>query len=163
MHPTDLTVAAVIERDDKFLLVEEYAMGRRVMTQPGGHLEGDESPEQAVVREVFEESGVTVACRDMIGVYLWIHPQTRQQFLRIVFAADFVSHDESVKLDEGVLGCRWMTFEDIRASVSILRTPAVLKCVEDYRAGRRASDALLTGMLPLRKNVHRILATADLV
>ena len=60
MHPTDLTVAAVIERDDKFLLVEEYAMGRRVVTQPGGHIEADESPEQAVEREVLEESGVTV-------------------------------------------------------------------------------------------------------
>lgn len=163
MHPTDLTVAAVIERDDKFLLVEEYAMGRRVVTQPGGHIEADESPEQAVEREVLEESGVTVACRDMIGVYLWIHPQTRQQFLRIVFAARYLDHDESAALDDGILGSRWMTFDDIRASRSILRTPAVLKCVEDYRSGRRASDALLTGMLPLQKNVHRILASADLV
>ena len=163
MHPTDLTVAAVIERDDKFRLVEEYAMGRRVVTQPGGHIEADESPEQAIVREVFEESGVTVECRDMIGVYLWIHPQTRQQFLRIVFTAEYLDHDENVALDDGILGARWMTFDDIQASRSILRTPAVLKCVEDYRSGRRASDALLTGMLPLQKNVHRILATADLV
>jgi 8-oxo-dGTP pyrophosphatase MutT (NUDIX family) len=163
MHPTDLTVAAVIERDDEFLLVEERAMGRRVLTQPGGHIEADESPEQAVVREVFEESGCTVACRDMIGVYLWIHPQTRQQFLRIVFAAEYLDHDESAQLDDGILGFRWMTYEDIQARRSILRTPAVLKCVEDYRSGRRASDALLSGMLPLQKNVHRILASADLV
>jgi ADP-ribose pyrophosphatase YjhB (NUDIX family) len=163
MHPTDLTVAAVIERDDKFLLVEEYAMGRRVVTQPGGHIEANESPEQAVVREVFEESGVTVECRDMIGVYLWIHPQTRQQFLRIMYAAEYLDHDASIELDDGILGARWMTLDDIRASRSILRTPVVLRCVEDYRSGRRASDALLTGMLPLQKNVHRILANADLV
>jgi ADP-ribose pyrophosphatase YjhB (NUDIX family) len=163
MHQTDLTVAAVIERDEKFLLVEEYAMGRRVVTQPGGHIETDESPEEAVVREVFEESGVTVECRDMIGVYLWIHPQTRQQFLRIVYAAEFLDHDEAAPLDDGILGYRWMSYDDIRASRSILRTPAVLKCVEDYRSGRRASDALLTGMLPLQQNVHRILANADLV
>ena len=163
MHPTDLTVAAVIARDDRFLLVEEYAMGRRVITQPGGHIEADESPEQAVVREVLEESGVTVECRDMIGVYLWIHPQTRQQFLRIVFAAEYLDHDETAELDDGILGSRWMTFDDIQASRSILRTPVVLKCVEDFRSGRRASDALLTGMLPLQKNVHRILASADLV
>ena len=163
MHPTDLTVAAVIERDDKYLLVEEYAMGRRVVTQPGGHIEADESPEQAVEREVLEESGVTVECRDMIGVYLWIHPQTRQQFLRIVFAAEYQGHDENREIDHGILGSRWMTLDDIRARRSILRTPVVLRCVEDYRAGRRASDALLTGMLPLQKNVHRILANADLV
>ena len=163
MHPTDLTVAAVIERDDKYLLVEEYAMGRRVVTQPGGHIEADESPEQALIREVSEETGCTVECGDMIGVYLWIHPQTRQQFLRLVYAADYVSCDESAVLDDGILGRRWMTFDDIRASRAILRTPAVLRCVEDCIAGRRASDALLTGMLPLQQNVHRILATADLV
>ena len=163
MHPTDLTVAAVIERDDEFLLVEERAMGRRVLTQPGGHIEAGESPEQAVVREVLEESGCAVECRDMIGVYLWIHPQTRQQFLRVVFAAEYLDHDESAELDDGILGWRWMSLDDIRARRTVLRTPAVLRCVEDYRSGRRASDALLTGMLPLQQNVHRILANADLV
>ncbi len=163
MYPTDLTVAAVIEHDNQFLLVEEHAMGRRVFTQPGGHIEADESPEQAVVREVLEESGCTVECGDMIGVYLWIHPQTRQQFLRIVYSAAFVSCDESLPLDEGILSRRWMTLKDIRRRRTTLRTPAVLRCVEDYVAGRRESDALLNGMLPLQQNVHQILATANLV
>ena len=163
MYPTDLTVAAVIEHDGKYLLVEEHAMGRRVFTQPGGHIEADESPEQALVREVLEETGCTVECGDMIGVYLWIHPQTRQQFLRIVYAARYVSCDESLSLDDGILGRRWMSFDDLRDRRPVLRTPAVLRCVEDYQAGRRASDALLTSMLPLQQNVHRILATADLV
>ena len=163
MYPTDLTVAAVIEHEDKFLFVEEYAMGRRVLTQPGGHIEADESPEEAVVREVLEESGCTVECQEMIGVYLWIHPQTRQQFLRIVFAASFVACDETAELDDVILGRRWMTLADLRARRAELRTPAVLKCVEDYVAGRRGADDLLTGMFPLQQNVHRILATADLV
>jgi ADP-ribose pyrophosphatase YjhB (NUDIX family) len=163
MQPTDLTVAAVIERDNKYLLIEEHAMGRRVITQPGGHIEANESPEQAVVRETLEESGATVECGAMIGIYLWIHPQTRQQFLRLVYAADFVSCDESADLDDGILGRRWMTLGDIRARRPILRTPAVLTCIEDYVAGRRASDAQLSGMLPLQKNVHQILATANLV
>jgi len=163
MYPTDLTVAAVIEHDGKYLLVEEYAMGQRVISQPGGHIEADESPEQAAVREVLEETGCSVTCDEMIGVYLWIHPQTRQQFLRIVYAATFVSCDESASLDDGILGRRWMTLDDLRDRRRELRTPAVLRCVEDYVAGRRESDALLTGMLPLQKNVHRILATADLV
>ena len=163
MYPTDLTVAAVVETEGSYLLVEEHAMGRRVFTQPGGHIEAGESPEQAVVREVLEETGCTVECEDMIGVYLWIHPQTRQQFLRIVYAAKFIGCDESLALDEGILGRRWMTLEDLHDRRAVLRTPAVLRCVEDYMAGLRASDALLTGMLPLQQNVHRILATADLV
>lgn len=163
MYPTDLTVAAVVEHDDKYLVVEELSMGRRVITQPGGHIEADESPEEAVIREVLEETGCTIECADMIGVYLWIHPQTRQQFLRIVYAATLVSCDEDAELDEGILARRWMTLEDLRDRRASLRTPAALRCVEDYVAGRRESDALLTGMLPLQQNVHRILATADLV
>ena len=163
MYPTDLTVAAVIEHDEKYLFVEEYAMGRRVLTQPGGHIEADESPEQAVVREVLEESGCTVECGEMIGVYLWIHPQTRQQFLRIVFAAKFIDWNESAVLDNGILGRRWLSLGDIQARRAELRTPAALRCVEDYVAGRRETDGRLTGMLPLQQNVHRILATADLV
>ena len=60
MYPTDLTVAAVVERDGRYLLVEEHAMGLVVLSQPGGHIEAGESPEQAVVREVLEETGCTV-------------------------------------------------------------------------------------------------------
>ena len=163
MYPTDLTVAAVVERDGQYLLVEEYAMGQRVFTQPGGHIEADETPEQAVIREVLEETGCTVECVDMIGVYLWIHPQTRQQFLRIVYAANFVSCDESLALDDGIIARRWMSLQDLKDRKSVLRSPAVLRCVNDYEAGYRQSDALLTGMVPLQQNVHRILATADLV
>jgi len=163
MYPTDLTVAAVVEHDGKYLLVEERAMGRRVFTQPGGHIETGETPEQAVIRETLEETGCTVECQDLIGVYLWIHPQTRQQFLRIVYAAKFIACDESQRLDDGILGRRWMTMQDLEDRKPVLRSPAVLRCVHDYIAGHRQSDALLTGMLPLQQNVHRILATADLV
>jgi ADP-ribose pyrophosphatase YjhB (NUDIX family) len=163
MYPTDLTVAAVVQHDGKYLLVEERAMGQRVFTQPGGHIESGETPEEAVERETLEETGCTVACQDLIGVYLWIHPQTRQQFLRIIYAAKFIACDESLPLDEGILSRRWMTLTDLKDRQSALRSPAVLRCVEDYSAGLRQSDALLTGMLPLQQNVHRILATADLV
>jgi len=163
MYPTDLTVAAVVEHDGKYLLVEERAMGKRVFTQPGGHIESGESPEQAVVRETLEESGCTVECQDLIGIYLWIHPQTRQQFLRIAYAAKFISCDESLQLDDGILSRIWLTGQDLEDRMALLRSPAVLRCVHDYVAGRRQSDALLTGMLPLQQNVHRILATANLV
>jgi len=163
MYPTDLTVAAVVEHDGKYLLVEERSMGRRVLCQPGGHIEADESPEQAVVREVLEETGCTVNCHDLIGIYLWIHPQTRQQFLRLVYSAAFVSCDETLALDDGITGRKWMTLLEIEGRESMLRTPAVFRCIQDYEKGLRQSDALLTGMLPLQQNVHRILATADLV
>lgn len=163
MYPTDLTVAAVVEHENKYLFVEETSMGRRVITQPGGHIEAGESPEQAVVREVFEETGCRVKCDDMIGVYLWIHPQTRQQFLRLVYSATYIACDESHPLDDGILARKWASTIEIESRRHDLRTPVVLRCLKDYESGQRQSDALLTGMLPLQQNVHRILATADLV
>jgi hypothetical protein len=108
MYPTDLTVAAVVEHDNKYLLVEE-------------------------------------------------------QFLRLVYAATFIGCDESLPLDDGILSRRWMTQQDLIDRRTVLRSPAVLRCVQDYEAGKRQSDALLAGMVPLQQNVHRILASADLV
>jgi len=163
MYPTDLTVAAVVDLDGRYLLVEEQAMGRRVLSQPGGHIEAGESPEQAVVRETLEETGCDVECGELIGVYLWIHPQTRQQFLRIVYAAKFISCDEQQKLDDGIIARRWATLAELESRQPMLRSPAVLRCVRDFVSGKRPSDSLFTGMLPLQQNVHRILASADLV
>ncbi len=163
MHATDLTVSAIVENEGHYLLVEESAMGRRVFSQPGGHIEAGESPEQAVVRETLEETGCTVACGELIGVYLWIHPQTRQQFLRIVYGSTFVECDENATLDVGIYGRHWMTIADIESRKHTLRSPVVLRCVHDYEQGKRQSDNLFTGMLPLEQNVDRILATADLV
>ncbi|MDH3430932.1 MAG: NUDIX hydrolase [Gammaproteobacteria bacterium] len=163
MYPTDLTVSAVVERDGKYLLVEEHAMGEVVLNQPGGHIEAGESPEVAVIREVFEETGCDVTCGELVGVYLWIHPQTRQQYLRLVFVAEFLHCDADRPLDHSIIGRRWLSRDDIEHRRKELRSPVVLRCIHDYEAGRRQSDALLTGMLPLRNNVDAVLANADLV
>jgi 8-oxo-dGTP pyrophosphatase MutT (NUDIX family) len=163
MYPTDLTVSAVVHRDGHYLLVEERAMGRIVLNQPGGHIEAGESPEVAVIREVLEETGCRVACGELIGTYLWIQPQTRQQFLRIAFAAEYLSCDVGRKLDDSIIARRWLSKEEIEKRRSEVRSPVVLRCVHDYESGRRQSDALLSGMLPLQNNVDAMLAQADLV
>jgi len=163
MLPTDLTVAAVVVKDGRYLLVDEYAMGARVLNQPGGHIETGESPEAAVVREVLEETGCHVACRELIGVYLWIHPQTRQQFLRLVYVAEFLSCDTALQLDDSIIERRWMSREALEARRERLRTPAVLRCIHDFEAGRRQADNLFANDLPLQHNVDVVLASADLV
>lgn len=163
MYPTDLTVSAVIEIDGRYLLVEEHAMGATVLNQPGGHIETGESPEIAVIREVREETGCDVVCGEMIGVYLWIHPQTRHQFLRIVFVTEYLDCDQNRKLDHNIINRRWMTRADVENRRRSLRSPVVLRCIHDYEAGRRQADNLLTGMLPIQNNVDAILANAELV
>lgn len=163
MIPTDLTVSAVVENDGRYLIVEEYAMGAAVLNQPGGHIEAGESPEEAVIREVLEETACDIACGELIGVYLWIHPQTRQQFLRIVFVASYLGCDESRKLDQTIIARRWLTRDELEHRRGRLRNPVVLRCIADFEAGKRQADSLLTGMLPLQQNVDAVLANADLV
>ena len=163
MYPTDLTVSAIVGLDDRFLLVEELVKRRRVLSQPGGHIEAGETPEDAVVRETLEETGCEVECGELIGVYLWVRPQTRQQFLRITYAAKFISCDEERELDKGIIARHWATLEQIESRQPELRSPAVLRSFHDYAAGRRQSDAILSGMLPLQNNVHKVLTAADLV
>jgi 8-oxo-dGTP pyrophosphatase MutT (NUDIX family) len=163
VHPTDLTVAAVIAKDGRYLIVEERAMRSIVLNQPGGHIESGETPEQAVVREVLEETGCTVVCGDLIGIYLWIQPQSRQHFLRIMYVADFVSRDEARPLDTTTVAVRWMSAADLEHRRRAARTPVVLRAVRDFEAGVRQSHELLTGMLPLQNNVLAVMASADLV
>ena len=163
MLPTDLTVAAVVANDDRFLMVEEQSSGRLVFTQPGGHIEAGESPEQACMREVLEETRAEVSIGDLLGVYLWIHPQTRQQFLRIVYVAELVAENVGRSLDDGIHAVHWMTRADIVRKAHSLRTPAVLRCVDDYLKGQRQSSSILAGSAPIQHRVADMLAQAALV
>ena len=163
MLPTDLTVSAVVEDDGRFLTIEERSSGVIVVNQPGGHIEAGESPEEAVRREVLEEAGCDIDVGELLGVYLWIHPQTRQNFLRIVYVADLVWQDPKRSLDDGVYAVHWYTRSDLLLRQKEFRTPMVLRCIDDYIAGRRPPESLLAGMAPIQQNVERVLASADLV
>ena len=142
MLPTDLTVSAVVEQDGKFLIVEERSSGVLVITQPGGHIESAESPEEACTREVLEETGCDIAINSLLGVYLWIQPQTRQQFLRIVYVADLLQENTQRKLDDGIHAVHWYNKADIEHHVRKLRTPTVMRCIEDYLAGKRQPESV---------------------
>lgn len=163
MLPTDLTVSTLVPHEGRYLTVEERASGVVVVTQPGGHIEANESPEQAAVRETLEETRCNVRVDSLLGVYLWIHPQTRQQFLRIVYLADFLGEDTTRRLDDGVHAVHWYTLEDLQRRRRELRSPVVVRCIEDYLAGRRKPDSLLARLMPVQKNVDAVLATASLV
>ena len=161
MASTDLTVAAVVEKDGQYLLVEEFAMGAAVFNQPGGHIESGESPEKAVVREVLEETGCRVTCGELIGVYLWVHPKTRQRFLRLAYVADYVDCDVNRELDTSIIRRLWLSSGEIELQAARLRTPAVLRCVRDYESGRRGPDELFAGHLPLQQQVEIVIANAS--
>ena len=138
-----VTVAAVIERENRFLMVEETADGRRVLNQPAGHLEPGESLLEAMVRETREETGWKVKGLALVGIYRWPHPEHDKTFLRVTFAARAISHDPFQSLDEGIHRTHWLTCDELAAAAQRLRSPLVLYSATDYLAGRRYPLELL--------------------
>lgn len=163
MPTTDLTVAAVVLHEDRYLIVEETSGGRAVLTQPAGHIESGESPEDALVREVLEESGCTVECGSLIGVYLWQRPDTARRYLRLVYSAEFVTCDETLELDTPIIARHWMTRYELEAAYARLRTPVVLRSIHDYEAGRREPRGLLADLGPVQYNVQQVIERANRV
>lgn len=141
MHPQngaiwrpDVTVACIVPQGGKFLLVEEHVRGRRVLNQPAGHLEPDESLFAAALRETREETGWDVELTHLVGIYQWANADG--SFLRFTFAANPLRHDTARTLDDGIVRALWMTHDEIAAAAN-LRSPMVLRGVEDFLAGRR--------------------------
>jgi len=138
-----VTVAAVVERDGRFLLVEEVADSRLVLNQPAGHLEHGESLLDACRRETLEETGWQVEPDAVVGLYRRIEPTTGITTLRVCFSACAVAHDPDRPLDTGIERAVWLTREELLADAARHRTELVLRCVDDYLAGARHPLALL--------------------
>jgi 8-oxo-dGTP pyrophosphatase MutT (NUDIX family) len=133
----DLTVAAIVERDGQFLLVEERVAGRMVFNQPAGHVEKGEQFVDAVVRETLEETAWTFHPEALVGVYFWEHPGQSRSFLRAAFCGRVSGHDPARRLDRGIERAVWLTRGQILARAARLRSPMVLSCVDDYLDGAR--------------------------
>lgn len=139
-----VTVAAVIERRGRFLLVEEAIDGRRVLNQPAGHLDPGESLAAACRREVLEETAHHFAPRALVGVYRWHHAPKDVTFLRFCFCGDIEGFEDGRSLDRGIIAARWLSQAELLARKAEHRSPLVAKCIEDFLAGRRFPLELLS-------------------
>ena len=140
----NVTVAAVIERDGKFLLVEEETGDGILFNQPAGHLENGESLLDGVMRETWEESAHRFEPTALLGVYHWKHPKKDITYLRFAFVGNVTGFDTLQKLDDGILRTVWMTPDEVRATQDRHRSPQVLTCIEHYLAGQRFPLSVLT-------------------
>lgn len=131
------TVATIIEKDNKFLMVEELSEGQRVINQPAGHLDEGESLVEAAIRETLEETAWHVDINAITGIYRWQHPEKDATFLRVCFAATAISHEQGRKLDEGILQAIWLSRDELLEKQTQLRSPMVMQGIDDYLAGNR--------------------------
>ncbi len=132
----ELTVAAVIERDARFLMIEEYVDGYRVLNQPAGHVEPGESITDAAIRETREESAWHITPTALTGVYYWPNTPRGGGILRLAFTGTAEAHDANQPLDDGIIAAHWLHRDELAASRR-LRSPLVLAAIDDYCAGVR--------------------------
>jgi len=143
----DLTVAAIVERDGQFLLVEERVGNAMVFNQPAGHVERGEDLIAAVIRETLEETAWTFVPQALIGIYFWEQPEKQRSFLRFAFHGQVSGHDPGRRLDRGIERAVWMDRAHIVSRSSRLRSPMVLRCIDDYLEGRRYPLDIVQHML----------------
>jgi 8-oxo-dGTP pyrophosphatase MutT (NUDIX family) len=133
----EITVAAITESDGRFLVVEERINQRLVFNQPAGHVEHGESLLTAVVREVREETAWRFEPASLIGVYLWRSPESGVTTMRFAFSGTVDDHQAAQPLDHGIIGTHWLSRADLQKREQHLRSPLVMRCIEDYLDGRR--------------------------
>jgi 8-oxo-dGTP pyrophosphatase MutT (NUDIX family) len=139
-----VTVAAIIERDGRFLLVEEMTGDGLKLNNPAGHLDPGESPAQGCAREALEETTCLFTPKELVGVYLSRFQRNRPglpeediTYVRFAFCGELGPAQAHLKLDVGIVRTLWMSPEEIRASVERHRSPLLLRCMEDYLSGQR--------------------------
>ena len=141
------TVASIIERDNRFLMVEENIYGDKVYNQPAGHLDPGESLIEADIRETQEETAWRFIPEYISGIYRWDQHSKNRCYLRVAFVGHCDQHDKNQTLDDGIIQALWLTRDELAAQPEKLRSPMVLKCIDDYLAGKKYPLELLTDVI----------------
>lgn len=145
-HP-HVTVAALVEQNNRFLLVRESIDGEERLNNPAGHLEVGESPEQATVRECYEETGYRLSIEALLSIHVWRAPTDGDTFIRFNYLGQVGQRDKYAKLDTGVLGPIWLTEQEARDQQGRMRSPLVLLSIQEYLAGIRHPLELVSSFL----------------
>ncbi len=132
-----VVVAALVERDGKFLLVEEHTAEGLRLNQPAGHWEPGETLLDAVRRETLEETAHHVEPTALLGCYSTYYPKRDITFLRFAYRCEVTAFDEALTLDDGIVRALWLTPDELAASAIPHRSPLVMRCVHDALSGRR--------------------------
>ncbi|MCK9608604.1 MAG: NUDIX hydrolase [Methylomonas sp.] len=144
-----VTVAAVIQKNQRYLLVEETTDNGIAFNQPAGHLEPGEDLISAIKREVLEETAWQFQPEALVAVQLWRKTPDFPSFVRFCFTGSVHSHNPDQALDTGILATHWLSHQEIMAKRDQLRSPLVLICVDEYLKGQHHPLSLLQTYLDL--------------
>lgn len=133
----NVTVAAIVTYQDKFLLVEEYDNNQQVYNQPAGHIESGENLVNALKRELIEETGLRLSPSYLCGIYYYYSQQISLHYLRFCFVIEVDSLYHTQPQDDEIIACHWLSYDEIKQKSSQLRSPLVLECIDDYRQGKK--------------------------
>ena len=136
------TVAAIIERENRFLIVEKRTRqsDALVLNQPAGHLEDGESLTEAAHRETLEETGWRIQLRGVIGLSLYRVPTRGNTYFRTTFLANALDRVTGAKIDPDIHAVHWLSYEEIRYHSDKLRSPVVLEVLERHQEGEIMSS-----------------------
>lgn len=142
-----VTVAAIIERDGRYLLIEEHTPEGLRLNNPAGHLDPGESPEQGVAREALEETAHAFRPTELVGIYIsrFQRESTGEDvtYMRMAYCGDLGAEEPGRALDTGIVRTLWMTPEELRACPERHRSPLVMRCIDDHRQGQRFAMATI--------------------
>ena len=131
-----ITVATIVEDSGRFLMVEETRQGRTVLNQPAGHLDPDETLIDAAIRETLEETGWDVEPSGVVGIYLYTAPSNGVTYQRVCFSAKPLKHHPDYPLDDGIVGAKWLTRDELLAQRANWRSELIIRCIDDYLDGK---------------------------
>lgn len=141
-----VTVATVLEREQRFLFVEERIDGQRVLNQPAGHWEQGETLVEAAVRETLEETAWHFQAEALVGIYQWTHPHKALTYLRFCFCGQALREETGRPLDTEIEQVVWLSQVQLEQRKNEHRSPLVMTCLRDYLAGQRYPLTLLTAL-----------------
>ena len=146
-----ITVATIIEREGKFLMVKENSAGRLVYNQPAGHVELNESLLDAAIRETLEETAWQVNLEHLLGIYQYTSPDNGVTYIRHCFIAKAIEPRTERDLDEGIFEAVWVSLEELEQRESQMRSPLVLEVIRDYLKG--VSHPLSLIIAPVQREI----------
>ncbi len=163
----NVTVSAVIERDQRFLLIEENTSDGLRLNTPAGHLDPAETPLQACVREVLEETAYSFTPSALVGIYMNRFLRTRTgtdiTYMRFAFTGELGMHHAHRVLDDGIVRTLWLTLDEIKATAHLHRSPIVLQSIQDYLAGQRFDTSIIQADPSLYEVPAPTVSTHDLL